>query len=257
MKGKGIESKPPVYQWKGKPLNAGWVTTFNEYAVVSENRLTVIPDDFDLEVAPLFGCAVTTGLGVINNNARVKIGESIIVFGAGGIGLNVIQGAALVSAFPIIAVDLYANKLELAKRMGASHLIQYRPENLKQDIENITGAGGADVAVDNTGNPAIIQLAYELTKPQGRTILVGVPKKGNMISIYSLPLHFGKVLTGSHGGETEPHEDIPRYIRLFQSNRLELKELITDRFTLDEISAAIEKMKMGEIAGRCLVTCAP
>ncbi len=123
MPGEGLTSAPPVYSWKGKPLNAGWITTFNEYAIVSEDRVTAVPKDFDLEIAPLFGCAVTTGLGIINNKAKVRIGESVVVFGAGGVGLNVIQGAAMVSAHPIIAVDLYDNRLELAQKFGATHLI--------------------------------------------------------------------------------------------------------------------------------------
>src|SRR3990167_11480433 len=115
-KGLGIESDTPSYQWNGRKVNAGWIATFNEYAIVSENRATKIPADSDLDVAALFGCAVTTGFGVIENNAKVKIGESVVVFGAGGIGLNIIQAAALVSSYPIIAVDLYDNKLKLAEQ---------------------------------------------------------------------------------------------------------------------------------------------
>lgn len=253
MKGQGIEAAPPAYQWSGKPVNAGWVTTFNEYAVVSENRVTRIPPDFDLAVASLFGCAVTTGLGVIINNAGLKIGESIVVFGAGGVGLNVIQGAALVSANPIVAVDLFDNKLAMAAKFGATHLINSQKEDARAKIVKILGEQGANVVVDNTGNVEVIKLAYELTQPRGRTILVGVPRKGNLISIYSLPLHFGKVLTGSHGGETVPQEDIPRYIRLHQSGKMSLEGMITDRFKLEEINTAIAKMRAGEISGRCLI----
>src|SRR6516165_8513843 len=108
----GIQCQPPAYQWRGKKLNAGWVTTFNEHAVVSENRMTVISHDYDLKVAPLLGCAVITAAGVINNDASVKIGESVVVFGVGGVGLNVVQFAHLVGAHPIIAVDLLDTKLE-------------------------------------------------------------------------------------------------------------------------------------------------
>ena len=102
----GIQCRPPRYQWRGEKLNAGWVTTFNEHAVVSENRMTVIAPELDLKVAPLLGCAVTTAAGVINNDAKVKIGESVVVFGVGGVGLNVVQFAALAGAHPIVAVDL-------------------------------------------------------------------------------------------------------------------------------------------------------
>ena len=104
-------------------MNAGWVTTFNQHAVVSENRCTRIPSDTNPDAAALFGCAVTTGFGVIENNAKLKMGESVVVFGAGGIGLNIVQAASLVSAGPIIAVDLYESRLKLAHQMGATHCI--------------------------------------------------------------------------------------------------------------------------------------
>ena len=143
-KGAGIEGDPPVYHWDGKRVNAGWITTFNEYAIVAENRVTPIQDDSDLEVASLFGCAVTTSFGVVENNARVRIGESVVVFGAGGIGLSVIQAAALVSANPIIAVDIFDNRLELARQMGATHVINGKTANVREEIKKIIEGAGVD-----------------------------------------------------------------------------------------------------------------
>ena len=107
----GIQCDAPKYDWNGKTVNAGWVTTFNDEAIVSENRLTVLPGDFDLRLAPLFGCAVTTAVGVVNNDAQVKIGQSVVIFGVGGVGLNVAQAAQMVSANPIVGVDLFDKKL--------------------------------------------------------------------------------------------------------------------------------------------------
>src|SRR3990167_7857644 len=130
-KGLGIEAETPAYTWEGRKVNAGWITTFSEYTIVSENRVTAIPQDSDLEVAALFGCAVTTGFGIVENNAKVRIGESVVVFGAGGIGLNIIQASALVSAYPIIAVDLYDSKLKLAKEMGATHVINSKEKDAR------------------------------------------------------------------------------------------------------------------------------
>jgi len=252
-RGLGIESETPSYRWDGRKVNAGWITTFNEYAIVSENRLTPIPNDSDLEVAALFGCAVTTGFGVVVNNAKLTIGESVVVFGAGGIGLNIVQAAALVSAYPIVAVDLYDGRLDLAKSLGATHVVNSRAMDGAAAIREIVGPAGVDVFIDNTGNPAIIQLGYQLTKPQGRVVLVGVPPKGNDITIYSLPLHFGKVLRGSHGGEAIPQQDIPRYDALYRSGRVKLRELVTHRFVLDDINPAIAGMRDGTVSGRCLV----
>ena len=117
----GIQSATASYSWRGAKLNAGWVTTFNECAVVSENRLTPIPHDYDPKLAPLLGCAVTTAAGVINNDAGVKIGESVAVFGVGGVGLNIVQFAALAGAYPIVAIDLHDHKLAMARARGASH----------------------------------------------------------------------------------------------------------------------------------------
>lgn len=252
-KGLGIEGAPPKYRWQGKDVNAGWVTTFNEYAIVSENRVTVIPSDSDLEVAALFGCAVTTGFGVIINNARLKIGESIVIYGAGGIGLNIIQAASLVSAYPIIAVDLHDGRLNLAREMGATHLINANREDPLPKIQEITQSHGIDCFIDNTGKPNIIKLGYQITKPQGRVTLVGVPRQGDDISIYSLPLHFGKAISGSHGGEAEPHIDIPRYHTLYRHGRIKLKELISEQYSLDQVNMAIDRMKMGALNGRCLI----
>jgi len=252
-KGLGIESETPVYTWRGRQVNAGWITTFNEYAIVSENRLTKIPADSNLEVAALFGCAVTTGFGVIENNAKVKIGESVIVFGAGGIGLNIVQAAALVSAYPIIAVDLHDNKLELAAAMGATHTINSSAGDVLQALQKILGSSGADVFIDNTGVPAIIEMGYQLIKPNGRVTLVGVPRKGNNINIYSLPLHLGKGISGSHGGDTIPHQDIPRYQQLFDKGIIKLRELITDFCSLDKINETIINIRNGKIGGRCVI----
>ncbi len=253
-KGLGIESETPRFLWQGHKVNAGWVTTFNEYAIVSENRVTAIPDDSDLEVAALFGCAVTTGFGIVENNAKVRIGESVVVYGAGGIGLNIIQAASLVSAYPIIAVDLYEKKLELAKMIGATHIINSSSDDVRQAILDIAGNAGVDAFIDNTGQPEIIEFGYQITKPQGRVTLVGVPRKGKNINIYSLPLHFGKGLSGSHGGEAMPHLDIPRYQQLYRVGRIKLRELITERLPLRDINIAIEMMRSGKTGGRCLIS---
>ena len=248
----GIQSPTPKYNWDGKTVNAGWVTTFNEQAVVSENRLTVIPDDFDMRIAPLFGCAVTTAFGVVNNDAQIKVGQSVVIFGIGGVGLNIAQAASMVSAHPIIGVDLLQHKLEMGKKFGLTHAVVGGKENVNDMILNIVGVQGADVVIETTGNSRMIEQAYNLTHPDGKTILVGVPKKGDNISIYSLPLHFNKVLTGSHGGDAIPDVEILRYIGLIEAGKMTLDGLITHEFSLDEINDALDMFKSGE-AGRILI----
>ncbi|MDX2226072.1 MAG: zinc-binding dehydrogenase [Verrucomicrobiae bacterium] len=251
--GAGIQATPASYDWNGRKVNAGWVTTFNNFALVSENRVTAIPRDFDPKQAPLFGCAVTTAFGVVNNDAQLKIGQSIVIFGVGGVGLNIAQAASLSSGHPIVGIDIHDSKVEMAMKFGASHgLNSAKCGDLRERILNIVGPSGADVVVDTTGNPRVIETAYDLTHPDGRTILVGVPKKGDNISIYSLPLHFKKILKGSHGGSSEPHIEIPRFVRLMGARKLQLEGLFTHEYPLERINEAISTMKNG-VAARILI----
>lgn len=250
----GIQCTPAAYTWRGAKLNAGWVTTFNDYAIISENRMTVIPADFDLKVAPLLGCAVTTAAGVVNNDAKMKIGDSVVIFGVGGVGLNLVQFAHLAGANPIVAVDLLDNKLDMARQRGATHCLNSKTvANLGEAIRDIVGAKGPDKVVETTGARQVIELAYDVTHPDGTCVLVGVPNE--KVTIYTLPIHFNKILTGSHGGDAVPHIDIPRIIRLMQAGRLSFAGIITHEFPLAEINAALDLVRSGT-AGRVLLNVA-
>ena len=250
----GIQCPPPGYQWRGQKLNAGWVTTFNEYAIVSENRMTVIPDTYDLKLAPLLGCAVTTAAGVINNDAKVKIGESVVIFGVGGVGLNVVQFAELAGANPIVAVDIVDQKLVWAKERGATHVVNSgKVGDLAEAIRDVVGAKGPDKVIETTGVKSVIELAYDITHPDGACVLVGVPSE--KVSIYTLPIHFNKTLTGSHGGDAMPHIDIPRIIRLNAAGKLSFDGLITHEFTLEQVNDAFDTVRSGN-AGRVLINVA-
>ncbi len=252
--GRGIQCQPPVYSWRGRKLNAGWVTTFNDHAVVSENRMTVIPADYDLKVAPLLGCAVTTAAGVINNDAGVAIGDSVVIFGIGGVGLNVVQFAHLAGAYPIVAVDLVDAKLAMASARGATHVINptHTPD-VAGAVRAIVGPGGPDKVIETTGAKSVIELAYDLTHADGTCVLVGVPSE--KVTIYTLPIHFNKVLTGSHGGDAEPAKDIPRIIRLNRAGRISFDGIITHELPLDDINAALDIVRSGH-AGRVLLNVA-
>ena len=252
-KGNGIQSDTPKYLWKDKQLNAGWVTTFNTHAIISENRCTKIDKNIDNDLAALLGCAITTGFGVVENNAKIKMGESVVVFGAGGVGLNIIQACSLHSAYPIIAVDLFENRLDLAKKFGATHTINSDKFNASIEIKNILKNTKLDVFIDNTGNTKIIEAGYDMISSFGRLILVGVPKIGQNINIFSLPLHFGKKIIGSYGGECQPSQDIPRFINLFQQKIALHKQLITSKISLENINNGIELMKSGRTSGRIII----
>ncbi|MDP2848198.1 MAG: zinc-binding dehydrogenase [Humidesulfovibrio sp.] len=251
--GTGLQCEPPKYGWNGQVVNAGWVTTFCRHAIISENRMTPVADDFDPRLVPLLGCAVTTAMGVINNDAHVKIGQSVVVFGVGGVGLNIVQFAALVAANPVIGVDINDEKKDMALKFGATHAFNStKVQDIAEEIKKIVGPGGADVVIDTTGNARIIELCYELTHADGRTILVGVPSKGDKVSIYTLPLHFKKVLKGSEGGSCLPALDIPRIINLVQKGRVSLDGLVTHEFALEDINDALDLVRTGQ-AGRVLI----
>jgi len=249
--GKGMQAPTPEYRWRGARLNAGWVTTFNEYAVVSENRVTPVPASIDRRSAPLLGCAVTTALGVINNDAQVGIGESVLVLGAGGVGLNIVQFAALAGAYPVIAVDRLENKLSMAKSFGATHVINTRATpDYSAAVRELLGPEGADKVIDTTGAKTMIETGYELTAKKGRCILVGVPHE--KVEIYTLPLHFEKILKGSEGGQCQPTRDIPRLVRLAAAGRVHYDGIVTHEFALDQINGAIDLMRAGN-SGRILL----
>jgi S-(hydroxymethyl)glutathione dehydrogenase/alcohol dehydrogenase len=227
------------------------VTTFNEYAVVSENRMTAIPADYDRRTAPLLGCAVTTAAGVVSDDASVKVGDSVVIFGIGGVGLNLVQFCRLAGAYPIVAVDRVPRKLEMAESLGSSHtLLADNTTDLATEIKKIVGVGGADRVIETTGSRSVIEMAYDLTSGTGTCVLVGVPNE--KVTISTLPLHFDKILTGSHGGDSRPHIDIPRIIRLERAGRISFDGIITNEFSLDAINDALDLVRSGA-AGRVLL----
>jgi S-(hydroxymethyl)glutathione dehydrogenase/alcohol dehydrogenase len=245
--GRGIQARPPKYDWRGKVAHAGYVTTFNNFAVVSENRLTPIAPEIDFEVAALLADTLTTGFGVINNDAHVKLGESVVVIGCGGIGLGVLLGAKLAGACPLIGVDLFPHKLELAKSIGATHTVNSQETDFVEAVRGILGGGLADVVIDGTGNPAVLEKAFALTAPQGRSVGFGVMAHDRKLTLNTLPLHMGKTLTGSHGGSSRPDEDIPRYLRMMKHDLFQVKNFVSHRLPLEQINGAVEKMRSGEV----------
>jgi len=250
-KGLGIHAQGAKYKWNGKTVNSGWVTTFTEYSVVSENRVTPVPEGTPFEIAALMGCAVTTALGAAKNDAKLSIGESAVIFGVGGVGLCLVQAAVLSSAHPVIAVDVKDGKLEMAKKFGATHTINSTNQDPGATIKDIL-PDGPDVVFETTGITKIIETSYNIAAKKGRIICVGVPKSGQDITIHSLKLHFGKVLTGCEGGQTEPSEDIPRYLRLYDAGKLDLDELVTHRFPLEKVNDGLDALRSGDV-GRCML----
>ena len=246
--GNGIQAKSTTYRWGEKIVNAGNITTFQQFAVISENRLTPVPKHLDFEVAALLADTLTTGFGVVTRDAVVSIGESIVFFGAGGIGLGAILGAHLAGAYPIVAIDLHDHKLAKAREYGATHTFNAAATpDLLDAIRAIVGKQGADVVVDGTGQPTVIEQCYALTTNKGRTVLFGVMAHDKRVSLHTLPLHFGRVLTGSEGGGSLPSTDIPRFVRMIQANRFDPRGFVSHRLSLSDVNDGIARMRSGEV----------
>ena len=245
--GAGIDAGGSVYDWNGTKVNAGAITTFQKYALISENRLTKVPADTDFELCCLLADTLTTGFGIINNDAKVKAGESVVIFGVGGIGLGVVLGAKLAGANPIIGIDVHDHKLTKAAQHGLTHTINAARENATERVQEILG-GLADVVIDGTGNPAVIESAYELTRLRGgRCVLFGVLPRDKKISIQTLALHFGRTLTGSEGGQSRPHEDIPKILEQMRMGLLDVSDVINRRGSIAEVENVIEDMRRGDV----------
>jgi Zn-dependent alcohol dehydrogenase len=253
--GSGIQALPPVYEWQGKRLNAGWITTFNHHGIISENRVTkILPGDHDKNVLPLLGCALTTALGVLENDAKVNFRDSILVFGCGGVGLALIKIAKLFNINNVVAVDISDEKLKYAKVLGAINTVKFTgKEETLNELRRVYGKLAPSIAIDTTGNTDAIELCYEVSSTVGRVILVGVPRSDSRARIYTLPLHFDKIIKGSHGGGSNPEKDIPMLLDLIKKNILNFDGYPTQNFRLEEINKAIMKLRSGETAGRLVL----
>jgi Zn-dependent alcohol dehydrogenase len=225
------------------------VGSFAEYANLDARNLVPIPDDMPAEPAALIACGVTTGIGAVVNTAKVEPGANVAVLGIGGVGLNVVQGAALAGAGRIIAVDILDHKLELARGFGATHVVNAAREDPVERIRRLTGGWGADYAFEVIGHPRTIAQAYEAVRKGGVAVIVGVADEQVEIPINAVGMmRSGKTLVGCNYGSVRPHYDMPRYVELYRGGRIKLDELISRRFALDEINAAFAAMEAGEVA---------
>jgi len=235
----------------GSPLfQMAMAGTFSEVAIIPEISAVKIPDDVPLASAALIGCGVLTGVGAALNTADIREGDTVAVVGCGGVGLNAIQGARIAGAGEIIAVDLNANKLEMAKQFGATQTINASEGDPVSKVMSLTAERGADVAFEVIGLGPTIEQTINMTRRGGQAILVGVPRLDVMLS---LPAAFGLVYTaktveGCWYGSSNVHRDVTKLLDLYKSGQLKLDELISREIKLDEVNDAFEVMKTGEVA---------
>jgi S-(hydroxymethyl)glutathione dehydrogenase/alcohol dehydrogenase len=251
IKGSGIEAGGAVYDWDGRKVNAGGVTTFQRHAVVSENRLTLLSPDLPMDVAVLLGCAAPTGMGAVYNVLKVQPGDAVAVFGTGGIGLNALMAAALAGAMPVIGIDPNPTRRALAKIYGATHVIDAAGDVLAE-IKKIVPQG-VDLAVESSGIPAVMEQAINATRQQGgRAVVIGNAKHGAMLQLNPGVFNQGKSLLGTWGGDSVPDRDYGRYGRLLGSGRFPVRDLLSKPYSLAQADQALQDLAAGKV-GRPLI----
>jgi S-(hydroxymethyl)glutathione dehydrogenase/alcohol dehydrogenase len=252
IKGAGVEAGGCVYHWGERKVNAGAVTTFQRHAVVSENRLTPLPQGLAMDVATLLGCAAPTGMGAVFNVLQVKAGDAVAIFGVGGIGLNACMAASFAGAMPVIGVDLSPARRDLAMRCGATHVIDAAVEDVIAAIKKIAPAG-VDLAVEATGAPQVMADAINATRAQGgRAVVIGNARHGATLSLNPSVFNQGKSLLGTWGGDSVPDRDYARFGRLLGSGRFPLREVLSKPYRLSEADQALKDLAQGKV-GRPLI----
>jgi len=248
IKGSGIEAGGVQYKCPDGILNGGGVTTFNDYAVISENRCVKVPDGVTMDIAALFGCAVLTGSGIITNSVRPNKGSSIAIFGLGGIGLSALMALVLFECEIVIAVDISDDRLKLAEEFGATHTINAAECDPVQAIRDLTDGRGTDYTVEAAGRSETIEKAFDaVRRGGGLCVFASHPSHGSRILLDPYEMICGKQITGSWGGGSDPDRDIPIYADLYLKGKLPLVKLITKRYTLEEVNQALDDLEQNKV----------
>ncbi|MGJ8692767.1 MAG: alcohol dehydrogenase catalytic domain-containing protein [Thalassotalea sp.] len=252
IKGDGLDAGGTVYQQGQRSINAGAVTTFSNYAVVSENRLTKLPNNFPEKTAVLLGCALPTGAGIVLNQLKPAAGSSVVIFGLGGIGLSALLALKHFNVEQVIAFDVEVNKLALAKELGATHLYLANETGLDQFFTDFPC--GVDYAVEAAGQANTIETAFSLVKRGGgKCIFASHPKNGDLIKIDPFELICGKQLLGSWGGASNPDVDIPILVDIINKYQLPVEKLLSNEYSLHNINQALDDLAERKIV-RALIT---
>lgn len=243
-----LDNETRLHTKAGEPiLQALRTGCFAEAAVVDQSQVVKLPKAVSMESASLLACGVITGLGAVVNTAQVPFCSSVVVIGTGGVGLNSIQGARLLGAHPLIAIDLLDSKLEAAREFGATHTINVSHEDAIARVQELTEGRGADYVFVTVGSGRAMEQGLMLIRKAGTLVLVGMPASGVKVQIEAVDFAgSGQHIMGSKMGSTQLRLDIPKLVALYEEGRLKLDELITERYSLDQINAAIAAVNRGE-----------
>ena len=237
----------------GEPVYHYGPSTYGSYIVVPEAAAVGVRKDFPLDLAALIGCSVTTGFGAVVNTAQMRAGQSAAIFGCGGIGLNAVQGAAVVGAYPIIGIDVLDSKLELARHFGATHTINLKTEDLMERIKEITGEG-VDASFVAVGNTTAMEQGLEVLAKRGVEVVIGLPGTGETFAVNPRILMVGeRRIMGSRYGTGNPMVEFPRMVELAMAGKLKIEDLVTKRYGLDEADEAFRSLAAGEQARGLIV----
>lgn len=244
LKGGGADVSGTTYRRKDRLINAGAVTTFGEYAVVSENRCTPLPDGVPMDVGVLFGCAVPVGAGIVTHTVQPKAGSTVAVFGLGGVGLSALMACRLYECREIIAVDVVPEKLALARTLGATQTVNAAEQDPVMELRRMTGGQGVDYSIESAGTAGTIEQAFNAVRRFGGfCVFASHPKSGDLIKLDPYELICGKHIVGSWGGESQPDRDIDAFAQLYRSGRLPLENLISRRYSLDQVNEALDDLE--------------
>ena len=222
---------------------------YNQYTVVGQECILPIEEDIPFDIAGVFGCGILTGVGAVMNKAKVKAGSSVAVVGVGGVGLNVVQGAVLANASKIIAIDLMDNKLEFARRLGATHFINASIEDPVKRVMELTGGIGADYAFEVIGKPETALTTFKLIRRGGFAVLVGVAEPNAKLTLPQIEFSFmEKSILGCFLGSGDMRIDLLTLLSLYKIGRLKAGELITNRYKLEEINMGFKDLETGKNA---------
>ena len=250
IKGEGADVPSTTYESDLGTVNSGAISTFMTHTVTCENRLVPMPQDcLPQRDAALLGCAVPTGAGAIVNTADVSKGESVAVFGVGGIGMSAVLAAAMREAAIIIAVDVVEDKLTAAKAAGATHTINAATQNPVERIQDITGGKGVDTAIEAAGKPETMEAAYtSVAYGGGLCILAGNVAYGERMCLDPYDLIKGRRIVGTWGGETNPDRDFPLYADMYVKGSLPFGQLVSHEWPLEEINTAFDELEAGRVS---------
>jgi S-(hydroxymethyl)glutathione dehydrogenase / alcohol dehydrogenase len=245
--------QPPKLTWNGSPVNQfANLSAYAEKMLVHENGLVKVKNDMPLDRAALIGCGVTTGVGAVLNTARVEAGATVAVYGAGGVGLAVIQGARIAGAGMIIAVDVFEKKLAQARELGATHAVDASKVDPVKAIREMTG-GGVEYAFEAIGLKKAAEQAFECIRPGGTATVIGMIPVGQKLELEGSVFLREKRIQGCSMGSNRFKVDMPKYVDFYQRGLLRLDEMITRRGRLEDVNDAFRAMKAGEVARTVLM----